>query len=75
MEAQPIVNRLQEEFRSEVAFEYLNAVDEGIGQAAFEQLGLRGHPAVVIFNASGQEIYRSFGLVEEAPIREVLDGL
>ena len=66
---------LQEEYSPNTAFEVLNAADGGAGQAAFTQLGLRGHPAVVIFDAQGQEVYRTFGLIEEEPIREILDGL
>jgi hypothetical protein len=69
------VHGLQEEYSPNITLEELNAADGGAGQAVFTQLGLRGHPAVVIFDARGQEIYRTFGLIEEEPIREILDGL
>lgn len=52
---------------------YLDAADGAAGQAAFELLGLRGHPAVVVFDARGNEILRMFGSVEESLLREVLD--
>lgn len=70
----PVVNRLEEEYSPDIAFEYLNALDSGTGQAAFNQLGLRGHPAIVIFDADGQEILRAFS-IEEDLIVEALNGL
>ncbi|MDQ7026505.1 MAG: hypothetical protein Q9P01_18715 [Anaerolineae bacterium] len=62
----------QEEFSSNIAFEYLNATDGGAGEAAFVQLGVRGHPTIIIFDATGEEIYRTFGLVEEDAIEGIL---
>lgn len=69
------MNRLEEQYGTDIAFEYLNALDGGIGQSAFSQLGLRGHPAIVIFDAQGQEILRVFSIIEEDLIVEVLNGL
>jgi hypothetical protein len=66
---------LQEEYSQDIAFVELNAADGDTGQAAFMELGLRGHPAIVIFDAQRQEVFRTFGLIEEKPIRQVLDGL
>jgi hypothetical protein len=67
------VNGLQQEFGTAIEFVSLDANKEGA--EAFSQLTLRGHPAVVIFDASGKETYRTFGLVEEAPIRDALEQL
>lgn len=67
------MNGLQEEFSPNIAFEYLNAADGDIGQAAFEQLGIRGHPTVIIFDANGEEVYRTFGLVEEDILQDILE--
>lgn len=69
------MNRLEEQYSSTIAFEYLNALDGGLGQSAFSQLGLRGHPAILIFDAEGKEILRVFSIIEEDVIVEVLDGL
>lgn len=58
------MNRLQENY-AEVEVISLNAGDNADGQSAFEQLTLLGHPAIVIFDADGQEVYRGFGTVDE----------
>lgn len=69
------MNRLEEQYSTDIAFEYLNALDDGIGEASFTQLALRGHPAILIFDAEGKEILRSFTIMEEDLIIEVLDTL
>jgi thioredoxin-related protein len=69
------VNRLEEQYSPDIAFEYLNVRDDGIGEASFSQLGLRGHPSFVIFDAEGKEILRSLSILEEDLIIEVLDSL
>jgi len=69
------VNRLEEQYSDDIAFEYLNALDGGIGQRAFEQLALRGHPAIVIYDADGKEVLRSFSILEEDLIIDVLGNL
>lgn len=70
---QPIVNGLEDEYSDAVAFRYLNANIEGA--AAFQQLGLRGHPAFVIFLPDGREVSRSVGLQDEAFLRNMLDTI
>jgi hypothetical protein len=69
---QPIVNGLEKEY-SEIAFRRLNAGSEGA--AAFEQLGLRGHPAYLIFLSDGTEAFRSIGLQEEGNLREAIETI
>ena len=56
-----------------MAFRYLNANTDGA--VAFEQLGLRGHPAFVIFSPDGQEVSRSVGLQDETAIRNMLNNV
>ena len=68
------MNRLEQQYDT-ITFVYLDAVDGAEGQRAFTQLGLRGHPATVIFDANGTEVYRSLGVVEEAELAAVLDDL
>jgi len=75
MQMQPIVDRLQGEFGGQIAFAYLNAVDGGEGQAAFESLSLPGHPSYVIFNRDGTEVYRSFGGVNQAVLGGAVDAV
>ncbi|QPC83108.1 hypothetical protein G4Y79_01660 [Phototrophicus methaneseepsis] len=70
---QPIVNGLEEEYSDSVAFRYLNANTDGA--VAFEQLGLRGHPAFVIFLPDGREVSRSVGLQDEISLRNMIDGI
>lgn len=70
---QPIVNGLEEEYSDSVAFRYLNANTDGV--AAFDQLGLRGHPAFVIFSSDGQEVSRLVGLQDETSLRNLLDSI
>ena len=73
-EALPIVNRLQETY-GEVEFVSLNAGDNAEGQSAFEQLTLLGHPAIVIFDADGQEVYRGFGTFDEDDLALELEAI
>lgn len=68
----PIVNGLEAEFTERAAFEYFNARDSAAGQAAFDALGLVGHPAVLVFDAAGHEVYRSYGLMPANDVRAVL---
>lgn len=66
----PIVNGLETEFSPEMHFVVLNARDDGAGQQAFEALNLPGHPSYVIFSVSGQETFRTFGIVDAQVLRE-----
>ena len=70
---QPIVNGLQEEFDTQVAFVSVNAGDGSAGQAAFRAVNLPGHPGIILFDASGKETYRAFGVVTEDDLRAALD--
>ena len=70
----PVVNRLEDEFKDRVVFRMMNALDGGDGEAAFRQLGLRGHPGYVIFAADGAETYRTLGVVEESALRKAIQA-
>ncbi|GAB5491594.1 MAG: hypothetical protein Phog2KO_18090 [Phototrophicaceae bacterium] len=69
----PIVNRLQENY-IEIEVISLNAGDSAEGQSAFEQLSLLGHPAILIFDAHGQEVYRGFGTFDEDVLALEIDA-
>ena len=60
---QPIVNGLEDEYTN-ITFVSLNPLDNADGESLFDQLALRGHPAILVFDASGQEIYRGYGVIE-----------
>lgn len=72
---QPIVYGLEEEFGGEVLFLFVDAADGTAGQSYFVSLGLRGHPAVLIFRPGGEEAYRALGLVTEDELRDALAAL
>ena len=61
---QPIVNGLQEDYGNEITFVSLNAKDSEDGEALFQQLGLPGHPGIVIYTTDGEEVFRRFGIVD-----------
>lgn len=53
----------------------LNAADNAVGQTAYEELILPGHPSIVIFDANGQEVYRGFGSFEEDDLSAEIDAV
>jgi hypothetical protein len=67
----PVVNGLKGQYIGKVTFKSLNATEGG--KTVFEQLSLRGHPAVVLFDAERQEVYRSFGVITEDILRVELE--
>lgn len=60
---QPIVDGLQEDYKAQVTFVSLNASDGGDGEALFQQLGLPGHPGIVIYTPDGEEAFRRYGIL------------
>ena len=71
----PIVNGLEADYDNSVAFQYLNALDNSLGEQAFSLLNLRGHPSYVVFDQNGNEVYRAVGIIDREMFREVLDGM
>lgn len=55
----PIVDRLEKEFKEQVAFLRLDAEHEG--KAAFDSFGLRGHPSFVIIDTVGETLWQAVG--------------
>lgn len=64
----PIVHGLEETFEDQVTFVYLNAADGDVGQRTFEGYGLPGHPSYILFNAEGEEVYRTMGSLDESQL-------
>ena len=69
---QPVVNRLEADYNTEIAVRSLNARDDG--ETYFNQLNLRGHPALVRFDADANETYRALGIQPEADLRDAIDA-
>lgn len=69
---QPIVNGLEEEYGEYMAFIYLNANIDG--QTIYESLSLRGHPAYVIFQTDGTEVFRTLGYQDESLLEEAIQA-
>lgn len=68
----PIVNGFEAKFGKEMAFHSMNAVDDAKGQKAFDSLSLPGHLDYVIFTPAGEELYRSFGVVNLNILRNAI---
>ncbi|MCS6835637.1 MAG: hypothetical protein NZ750_06450 [Anaerolineae bacterium] len=66
---------LETQYGEAIAFSALDATDGGPGQAAFESLGLRGHPTIVLFRADSTEVQRIVGIPDEDALRKLLDSL
>jgi hypothetical protein len=66
---QPIVNGLQEEYDGRVAFVQIDA-QSADGETLFRQLGLLGHPSILIYSTDGEPVYRGYGIIEAELLRQ-----
>lgn len=57
----PIVDGLEAEYGSQVAFQRLN-VDAKDGKAAANTYRARGHPAIIILDAGGDVVWSRIGV-------------
>lgn len=71
----PIVNGLEEDYTEQMSFVYLDARDNASGQAAYEEIALRGHPGIVIYTPDGEEQYRRIGQVDEDTLRQAVSDV
>lgn len=68
----PVVNGLEETYRSLVDFRDVNAgVPEGL--QAFQAYALPGHPGYVLLNPAGEVLWRGFGELPSETISAQLD--
>ncbi len=67
---QPIVDGLHDEYAVQVEFLDLNALDGAVGQTVFDQLGLPGHPSIVLYDVDGQQAYWGVGIMTEQLLRQ-----
>ncbi len=71
---QPIVNGLQDQYATQVAFISFNAQDGADGELFFGDLGLPGHPSFVIYSASGQQVYRGVGIISADELQRQIEA-
>jgi thioredoxin 1 len=63
MMMQPIVDKLADRYRDQMALEVLNVDTDG--KSLFESMGLHSNPVFLIMKSDGSVIYRGFGRVPE----------
>lgn len=66
----PIVDGLEDEYTDRINVERLNAAQEG--QEQFRQYSLRGHPAYVFLDPSGDVRFRLNGRVPRAVLNDLI---
>ena len=71
----PIVNGLQEQYGDQMLFVELNARDGDQGEAAFRATNLRGHPAFLILQPEGREVWRGIGEQPPGPLEEAIQDV
>ena len=64
----PIVNGLEREFDTRMAFQRLDANTEE-GQSILRTYGLRGHPSYVIVDTKGEKLWSGMGEMPESILR------
>lgn len=67
---QPIVNRLEDNYQTQVTFLQFNALDDAEGEQLFTQLSLPGHPSILIYNEEGNQVYRGIGIIDEGRLEQ-----
>jgi len=73
MRAEPIVNGLEEEWRGAVQVIQVNIRDRD-GRALIDRVGAQFTPTFVLFDAGGEEVWRSVGALDaEAVKRQVAE--
>jgi hypothetical protein len=68
---EPIVNGLEEDFETDVAFRRIDA-NSTDGQAIFRSFNLRGHPSYVILNPEAEVLWIGLG---ERPMDNLMDQI
>ena len=68
---EPVVNELEENFDGLIEFRSLDA--NGEGKAAFRTYQLRGHPAYVLLNPSGEVLWSGLGEQPSDNIKKALE--
>ena len=64
----PIVNGLEREFDTRMAFQRLDA-NTNEGQSLLRFYGLRGHPSYAIVDTQGEKLWSGMGEIPESILR------
>ena len=64
----PIVNGLEREFDTRMAFQRFDANTDQ-GQSLLRAYGLRGHPSYVIVDTKGEKLWSGMGEMSESILR------
>ena len=67
----PIVDWLDSEYNDRIAFQRLNAAQEG--QTLFQRYNLRGHPSYVILDTQGEVVWRFVGQTSRATLEQSIE--
>jgi len=76
MRAEPIVNGLEKEWAGQVQVVQIDIQDRS-NRALIERVDARFTPTFILFDAGGQEAWRSVGAIDPGQVRrqvEALDG-
>jgi hypothetical protein len=68
MRAEPIVNGLEKEWAGTVQVVQVNIRDSE-GRALIERIGAQFTPTFVLFDAGGQEVWRTVGAIDAAEVK------
>lgn len=74
MRAEPIVNGLEEEWAGSVQVIQVNIQDRE-SRVFVEDLEAQFTPTFILFDASGQEVWRSVGRIDAAEVRSRVEAL
>ena len=74
MRAEPIVNGLEREWAGSVQVIQINIQDRA-NRAMVERLGARFTPTFVLFEAAGEEVWRSVGSINPDEVRAQVAAL
>jgi len=66
---QPIVDRLETEFKEQIAVERRNG-STAVGQATMAEYGLRAHPSYIIVTPEGKALWSFTGQTTEEILRK-----
>jgi hypothetical protein len=67
----PVVNGLEESYKNQIEFRWLDA-NSADGNAIFRNYQLLGHPSYVILNPQGEILWKGFG---EQPASDLEDQI
>lgn len=70
----PIVNGLEAEYGERIVFAKLDA-NTPEGRQAMQTYHLRGHPAILLFDAAGEMVWTGLGVQDRDTVADAMAGL